>query len=63
MDGGRGFAGSMAAISVLLVDDDPLVRAELPLMTGAAEDVRIAGEAGDGHPVEALADRTRPDVV
>ncbi|WP_394816517.1 hypothetical protein [Streptomyces lancefieldiae] len=39
------------------------MRAELPLMTGYAEDVRIAAEAGDGHPVDALADRTRPDVV
>ncbi|MFF9622786.1 response regulator [Streptomyces griseosporeus] len=52
-----------AAIRVLLVDDDPLVRAGLSLMMGGADDIRIVGEAGDGDQVEALVDRTRPDVV
>lgn len=53
----------MTAIRVLLVDDDPLVRAGLALMLGGADDIRIVGEAGDGEEVEALVDRTRPDVV
>ncbi|PAZ16859.1 DNA-binding response regulator [Streptomyces sp. SA15] len=53
----------MTAIRVLLVDDDPLVRAGLALMLGGADDIRIVGEAGDGDQVEALVDRTRPDVV
>ncbi|MCX4987615.1 MULTISPECIES: response regulator transcription factor [unclassified Streptomyces] len=53
----------MTAIRVLLVDDDPLVRAGLSLMMGGAEDVEIVGEAADGGEVEALVDRTRPDVV
>ncbi|GCB44781.1 hypothetical protein SNL152K_2071 [Streptomyces sp. NL15-2K] len=48
---------------MLLVDDDPLVRAGLALMLGGADDIRIVGEAGDGDEVEALVDRTRPDVV
>ncbi|WP_405915727.1 response regulator [Streptomyces sp. NBC_00728] len=53
----------MTAIRLLLVDDDPLVRAGLALMLGGAEDVEIVGEAADGGAVEELVDRTRPDVV
>ncbi|WP_432133767.1 MULTISPECIES: response regulator transcription factor [unclassified Streptomyces] len=53
----------MTAIKVLLVDDDPLVRAGLALMMGGADDIRIVGEAADGGEVEALVERTRPDVV
>ncbi|MFD5537904.1 response regulator [Streptomyces sp. NPDC127079] len=48
---------------LLLVDDDPLVRAGLALMIGGAEDIEIVGEGADGDEVEALVDRTRPDVV
>ncbi|MFI6208391.1 response regulator [Streptomyces sp. NPDC051041] len=53
----------MTAIRVLLVDDDPLVRAGLSFMMGGADDIEIVGEAADGDEVEALVDRTRPDVV
>ncbi|MEU9451147.1 response regulator transcription factor [Streptomyces sp. NPDC048277] len=53
----------MTAIRLLLVDDDPLVRAGLSLMLGGAEDIEIVGEAADGDEVEALVDRTHPDVV
>jgi DNA-binding NarL/FixJ family response regulator len=53
----------MTAIRLLLVDDDPLVRAGLSFMLGGAGDVEIVGEAADGDEVEALVDRTRPDVV
>ncbi|WP_121749926.1 response regulator transcription factor [Streptomyces sp. E2N166] len=53
----------MTAIRLLLVDDDPLVRAGLSFMLGGAEDVEIVGEAADGDEVEALVDRSRPDVV
>jgi DNA-binding NarL/FixJ family response regulator len=53
----------MTAIRVLLVDDDPLVRAGLSLMLGGAADIEIVGEAADGGEVAALVDRTRPDVV
>ncbi|WP_046733355.1 response regulator transcription factor [Streptomyces humi] len=53
----------MIPIRLLLVDDDPLVRAGLALMIGGAEDIEIVGEAADGGEVEALVDRTRPDVV
>ncbi|MFJ2393097.1 MULTISPECIES: response regulator [unclassified Streptomyces] len=53
----------MKAIRLLLVDDDPLVRAGLSFMMGGADDIEIVGEAADGSEVEALVDRTRPDVV
>ncbi|WP_107309459.1 response regulator transcription factor [Streptomyces sp. TP-A0356] len=53
----------MTAIRLLLVDDDPLVRAGLSLMMGGADDIEIVGEAADGSEVEPLVDRTRPDVV
>lgn len=53
----------MTAIRLLLVDDDPLVRAGLSLMLGGADDIEIVGEASDGAEAEALADRTRPDVI
>ncbi|MFJ8704357.1 response regulator transcription factor [Streptomyces ardesiacus] len=53
----------MTAIRLLLVDDDPLVRAGLALMLGGADDVQIVGEAADGDEVGPLVDRTRPDVV
>ncbi|MEV7140817.1 response regulator transcription factor [Streptomyces tauricus] len=53
----------MTSIRLLLVDDDPLVRAGLSLMLGGADDLEIVGEASDGSEVETLVDRTRPDVV
>ncbi|BBC31787.1 Response regulator receiver domain protein [Streptomyces graminofaciens] len=52
-----------AKIRLLLVDDDPLVRAGLSFMMGGADDIEIVGEAADGSEVDALVDRTRPDVV
>ncbi|MGW2050963.1 response regulator [Streptomyces sp. NPDC001858] len=53
----------MTAIRLLLVDDDPLVRAGLTFMMGGADDIEIVGEAADGDEVEGLVERTRPDVV
>ncbi|CAL9317333.1 response regulator transcription factor [Streptomyces sp. SudanB135_2055] len=53
----------MTAIRLLLVDDDPLVRAGLSFMLGGADDVEIVGEAADGDEVAGLVDRTRPEVV
>ncbi|NEA32009.1 response regulator transcription factor [Streptomyces sp. SID13031] len=50
-------------IRVLIVDDDPLLRAGLQLMLGGAPDIRVVGEAGDGSGVQALIDRLSPDVV
>jgi DNA-binding NarL/FixJ family response regulator len=50
-------------IRVVLVDDDPLVRAGLGLMLGGAPQLQIVGEAGDGAEGLEVVARTRPDVV
>ncbi|MGV9314670.1 response regulator transcription factor [Streptomyces sp. NPDC003691] len=50
-------------IRLLVVDDDPLVRAGLSLMLGGAGDLLIVGEAADGSEVPALVERLAPDVV
>ncbi|MFI5953730.1 response regulator [Cryptosporangium sp. NPDC051539] len=51
------------SISVLLVDDHPLVRQGLHAVLSATDDLRVAGEASDGRAaVSAVAD-LRPDVV
>ncbi|MEU2435677.1 response regulator [Streptomyces rubradiris] len=50
-------------IRLLLVDDDPLVRAGLALMIGGAGDIEVVGEAADGAEAEELVRRTRPEVV
>ncbi|MGW5863106.1 response regulator [Streptomyces sp. NPDC055239] len=53
----------MNPIRVLLVDDDPLVRAGLSFMLGGADDIEIVGEAADGTQVPPLVAELRPDVV
>ncbi|EFG10087.1 response regulator transcription factor [Streptomyces clavuligerus] len=50
-------------VRLLVVDDDPLVRAGLALMLGGAEDLEIVGEGADGAEVQELVDRLAPDVV
>ncbi|GAA3477564.1 response regulator transcription factor [Streptomyces yanii] len=50
-------------VRLLIVDDDPLVRAGLTFMLGGAEDIAIVGEGADGSEVADLVDRLRPDVV
>jgi DNA-binding NarL/FixJ family response regulator len=50
-------------IRVLLVDDDPLVRAGLAMIIASASDLLVVGEAGDGlDAVEAVLAH-RPEVV
>jgi DNA-binding NarL/FixJ family response regulator len=50
-------------IRLLVVDDDPLVRAGLALMLGGADGLKIVGEGTDGSEVAALVDELAPDVV
>ena len=50
-------------IRVLLVDDDPLVRAGLAMIIATAPDLRIVGEAGDGAQAVEQVRAHRPDVV
>ena len=50
-------------IRVLIVDDDPLVRAGLTMMLGGAARIEVVGEAADGSEVLGALDRHRADVV
>ncbi|QFG67527.1 response regulator transcription factor [Ornithinimicrobium pratense] len=48
---------------VVLVDDDPLVRAGLRMMLGGPDGVDVVGEGEDGEQVLGLVEVHRPDVV
>ena len=50
-------------VRVVLIDDDPLVRAGLKLMLGGREGVDFVGEGGDGSEAAALVAEHRPDVL
>jgi DNA-binding NarL/FixJ family response regulator len=50
-------------ISVLIVDDQDLVREGLRMLLEAEPDLRVAGEAGNGRQALAQARRLDPDVV
>jgi DNA-binding NarL/FixJ family response regulator len=50
-------------IRVLLVDDDPLVRAGLTMMLAGASRIEVVGEAEDGRGVLPAVDLHHPDVV
>jgi DNA-binding NarL/FixJ family response regulator len=49
--------------SVLLVDDQPLLRMALRMVLEAHDDLSVCGEAGDGAAAVELTARLRPDVV
>jgi len=50
-------------IRILLVDDQPLVRAGLRSIISADDGLVVVGEGGDGDEVPALIERSVPDVV
>lgn len=50
-------------ISVIVVDDQELVRAGLRMLVGAQPDMTVVGEAADGREAIALARNAHPDVV
>jgi DNA-binding NarL/FixJ family response regulator len=50
-------------ISVLIVDDHPVVRQGLRALLEVQDDMAVAGEAGDGPAAISLAESLRPDIV
>jgi DNA-binding NarL/FixJ family response regulator len=50
-------------LRVLIVDDDPLVRAGLTMMLDGIHGIRVVAEAADGAEVPGAADAYAPDVV
>jgi DNA-binding NarL/FixJ family response regulator len=50
-------------ISVLIVDDHPVVRQGLRVLLEVQDGIEVAGEAGDGDAALALAARYAPDVI
>ncbi|WP_327678372.1 response regulator transcription factor [Kitasatospora sp. NBC_00458] len=55
--------GGTPAVSVLIVDDQQLVRAGVRMLCESAPDLTVAGEAADGARAVDLALLLRPDVV
>ena len=56
-------AGVTGSIRVIVVDDDPLVRAALAMILGRSPGVDVVGEAADGAEVLTAVDKYAPDVV
>jgi DNA-binding NarL/FixJ family response regulator len=56
-------AGVTGEVRVLIVDDDPLVRAALSMMLDGAHGIRVVGEAADGDEVPSAVDAHAPDIV
>lgn len=51
------------SISILIVDDQPLLRRGFRMILAAEEDLEVRGEAGDGEEAVELTNRLAPDVV
>lgn len=56
-------AAGQRAQTVLIVDDDPRMRAYIRDLLGAASDIRVLGEAKDGEEGIRLAQQLRPGIV
>lgn len=52
-----------AELKVLLVDDHALVRRGFRRMLEDEDDIRVVGEASDGHVAVEAAEKLKPDVV
>ena len=50
-------------VTILIVDDDPLVRAGLRLILGGSPSLQVVGEGSDGDEAVGLVTEHRPDVV
>jgi DNA-binding NarL/FixJ family response regulator len=51
------------SITILVVDDQPLMRSALRMCLATEPDIKVLGEASDGREAVAMARRLRPDVV
>jgi DNA-binding NarL/FixJ family response regulator len=56
-------SGTKRPIRVVIVDDQPLIRAGFAMVLSAQSDIEVVGEAGDGAQALALLDTTAADVV
>ena len=56
-------ADMTGSVRVMVVEDDPLVRAAIAMILGRAPGVDVVGEAADGSEVITAVDRYAPDVV
>lgn len=54
---------STGSISVVVVDDQDMVRAGFAALLGAQDDIEVVGEAADGRAALEVCARTGPDVV
>jgi DNA-binding NarL/FixJ family response regulator len=50
-------------VTIVLADDQPLVRGGFRMILEAEGDMRVIGEAGDGQEAVVVTQRVRPDVV
>ncbi|MCA5894468.1 response regulator transcription factor [Isoptericola sp. NEAU-Y5] len=58
-----GTTGTTGTTRIVVVDDDPMVRAGLGLILGGGADLEIVAEAGDGLAAIDVVLREQPDVV
>jgi DNA-binding NarL/FixJ family response regulator len=56
-------ADVIAPVRVLIVDDDPLVRAAMTMMLAGSVELSVVGEAADGAEALSAVDAHAPDVV
>ncbi|MFE2180859.1 response regulator transcription factor [Streptomyces sp. NPDC059455] len=61
--GAAGDGGAGGPIRVVVVDDQPLVRAGFVMVLDAQPDIDVVGEANDGAEALALLDTVAADVV
>jgi DNA-binding NarL/FixJ family response regulator len=63
MSAGSGAIGMTGKIRVLLVDDQPLIRAGLVMVITDAPDIEVVGQAGSGVEALRMVHDLRPDVA
>ena len=63
MQAAVGGGGRRVSVTVLIADDQTLVRTGFRMILDAEEDLRVVGEARDGAEAVEAAKRWRPDVV